>query len=301
MTIVRMAQGSPEWHEHRRKYRNASETPVVLGVSPWKTPYQLWQLKLGLIEQEVSLAMQRGTELEPVARAAYEKRTGRIMQALVVVDGEYSASLDAMTLGGERIAEIKCPVKGKESTLWKMVEIGQLPEHYQWQVEHQLMVTKAAVADVFVFDGADGVLLEVAPDAGSWPRIHEAWDKFAAFIASKTAPPLSDRDTRIRDDPDWLSAAAAYLELRAAHDELGTKLDDAKTRLVGLASHAKEQGGGTSVTRVWKRGNVDFKRVPQLSGVDLDAYRGAAKEEVRVVVQRVAATLVDGRPRLPSP
>ena len=54
MKIVRMAQGSPEWHEHRRAYRNASETAIVLGLSPWTTPYQLWQLKLGLVEQEVN-------------------------------------------------------------------------------------------------------------------------------------------------------------------------------------------------------------------------------------------------------
>src|SRR6266568_838753 len=96
-TIVRMAQGSPEWHEHRRRYRNASETPAVMGISPWVTPYQLWQLKLGLIKQAVTPAMRHGAELEPVARAAYEKRTGRIMQPLVVVDAEYSASLDGQT------------------------------------------------------------------------------------------------------------------------------------------------------------------------------------------------------------
>src|SRR5207249_3919639 len=135
---------------------------------PWTTPYQLWQLKLGLIEQEVNPAMQRGTELEPVARAAYEKQTGRVMQPLVVVDGEYSASLDGMTLGGERIVEIKAPFKGRDSTLWKTVEGGRVPECYQWQVQHQLLVTGAALADVFVFDGTDGVLLEVAPAPETW-------------------------------------------------------------------------------------------------------------------------------------
>jgi hypothetical protein len=41
-TICRLVQSSAEWHEHRRKHRNASETPIVLGVSPWRTPYQLW-------------------------------------------------------------------------------------------------------------------------------------------------------------------------------------------------------------------------------------------------------------------
>ncbi len=283
-SIVRMAQGSAEWHEHRRKYRNASETSVVLNLSPWTTAYQLWQLKLGLITQEVTPAMQRGTELEPVARAAYERQTGRVMQPLVVVDGEYSASLDGMTLSGERIVEIKNPVKGRDSTLWKTVEAGQLPEHYQWQVEHQLMVTKAALADVFVFDGTNGVLLEVVPDESRWSRIHAAWDEFARFVTEAQAPPLTDRDTRIRDDPEWLSAAAAYLELRASHDELSTKLDEAKSQLLGLVSHAKEEGGGLAVTRLWRRGNIDYKRVPALAGIDLETYRSAPRQETRVTI-----------------
>ena len=75
--IVKLVQGSAEWHEHRRNHRNASETPAVLGVSPWMTPYQLWQIKLGLVEPEVTLAMLHGTQLEPQARAAYEALTGQ--------------------------------------------------------------------------------------------------------------------------------------------------------------------------------------------------------------------------------
>ena len=282
--IVRLTQGSPEWHEHRSHFRNASETPAVLGLSPFQTPYQLWQLKLGLVKVTVTPAMQRGTDLEPAARAAYERQTGRIMQPLVVVDGEYGASLDGWTLARDRILEIKCPLKGRESALWKTVEAGRLPEHYQWQVEHQLMVTNAEVADVYVFDGSEGIMLQVAPDPSTWPRICEAWDAFALCLATGQAPPLSDRDAKVRDDPEWLAAATAYLELRAAYDVLGTKLDEAKSRVVDLTTHAKEQGGGVSITRLWKRGNVDYKKVPELQGVDLEQYRSVGREEMRITV-----------------
>jgi putative phage-type endonuclease len=283
-TIVKLVQGSAEWHEHRRKYRNASETPAVMGVSPWQTPYQLWQHKLGLIEAEVTPAMLRGMELEPAARAAYEARTGLVMQPLVVLDGEYSASLDGLTLAGERLVEIKCPVRGRDSTLWKTIEAGRLPEYYGWQVQHQLMVTKADVADVFVFDGADGILFPIAPNPPSWSQICAAWDNFMQNVREGQSPPLTDRDVRRRDDPEWLSAAAAYLEAKRALDASTTTLDEAKSRLVGLTSHAREQGGGLSVTRLWKRGNVEYKRVPELAGVDLEQYRGAAREEVRILI-----------------
>lgn len=31
--IAKLVQGTAEWHEHRKLYRNASETPAVMGVS----------------------------------------------------------------------------------------------------------------------------------------------------------------------------------------------------------------------------------------------------------------------------
>jgi putative phage-type endonuclease len=286
MKIVRMVQGSPEWHEHRRKYRNASETSVVMSVSPFQTPYQLWQLKLGLIEHDVTPAMRHGSEMEPVARAAFERRTGLVIQPLVVIDGEYSASLDGMTLRGERVVEIKCPVKGRDSTLWKTVETGLLPEYYQLQVQHQLLVTNADVADVYVFDGTDGVLLEIAPQPETWPRIHEAWDRFMGFVAKSEPPPLTERDVRLRDDAEWAEAAQAYIEARRAADAVQKTLEDAKGRLIALTSHSSEAGRGVTVTRYWKLGSIDYKKVPELAGIDLEQYRGCEREETRVAVLR---------------
>lgn len=37
-----------------------------------------------------------------------------------------------------------------------------------------------------------------------------------------------------------------------------------------------------SVTRFWKKGAVDYKKVPALKGVDLEAYRKESRLEVRV-------------------
>jgi hypothetical protein len=37
-----------------------------------------------------------------------------------------------------------------------------------------------------------------------------------------------------------------------------------------------------SVTQFWKRGAVDYKKIPVLKGVDLEAYRKESRMEVRV-------------------
>src|SRR5882757_5708555 len=52
-------------------------------------------------DRKVTAPMHRGTELEPAARAAYELQTGNLMEALVMQDGDYSASLDGITLRSE--------------------------------------------------------------------------------------------------------------------------------------------------------------------------------------------------------
>ena len=101
--LVKLVQGSPEWHAHRAKYRNASETPAVLGVSPYTTAYQLWQHRTGRVTPQITSAMTHGTATEPVARLMYETLTGNVMQPLVLVDGEHSASLDGITLRGDLI------------------------------------------------------------------------------------------------------------------------------------------------------------------------------------------------------
>jgi len=38
------------------------------------------------------------------------------------------------------------------------------------------------------------------------------------------------------------------------------------------------------VSRYWKTGAIDYKKVPELVGVNLEQYRGARREEVRVSV-----------------
>lgn len=284
-TILKLVQGSPEWLAHRLKYRNASETPAVLGISPWVTAYQLWMERTGRAQVQVNAAMRRGSELEPVARAAYEKLTGHVMEPLVLVEGEYSASLDGITLAGDLVLEIKCPWKGRASQLWQAAEAKELPENYSWQVEHQLMVSGAALAHVYVFDGTEGVLVEQTPQPARWETIRRDWDAFMRFIAEDTAPPLCERDTRKREDDSWRSAAEAYLRAKQQAEHSAAAADEAKAALVALTSHPSESGAGVSVTQFWKKGAVDYKKVPQLKGVDLEPYRKESRMEVRVTTE----------------
>lgn len=282
--IILVPQGSPEWLEYRRLRRNASESAAVLGVSPWVTPYQLWLAKTGRFGQPVTQAMQRGLELEPVARAAYEEQTGLVMEPLVMEDGAYSASLDGLTLEGDLLLEIKCPLRGTRSDLWQDVSQGEVPEHYLVQVQHQLMVTGAEIAHLWVFDGSKGVLAEITPDEELMRRIRQGWGEFQGYLDRDAPPPLVEGDTRIRSDAAWTTAAQVYTDAKAKAEAVAAELEQARQALIGLAEHPREQGAGVTVTRYWKAGNVDYKEVPQLQGVDLEPFRKKGGEEVRVTI-----------------
>ena len=282
--LYKLIQGTPEWHEHRAKYRNASETAAVMGVSPWQTPYELWLVKTCRKFTAETDAMRHGTATEPAARAAFELESGLIMQPLVMVDGDYSASLDGITLAGDTIVEVKCPYKGQTSELWQTVHAGSVPAHYMLQVQHQLLVSKAKISYLWVYDGNEGIGIIIEPDAETFEQIKAAWESFQLYLDNDTPPPLTDQDTLTRSDALWQQAAAEYLSCKATCDVAQTKADEAKSRLVALTAHSRETGYGVSVTRYWKIGNVDYKKVPELVGVNLAPYRGKMREEVRVTL-----------------
>ncbi|MBK9440817.1 MAG: YqaJ viral recombinase family protein [Comamonadaceae bacterium] len=283
-TVVQLKQGSQAWLDYRRTMRNASETAAVLGVSPWCTPYQLWLLKTGRAETKVTAAMQHGTDMEATAREAYERVTGIVMQPLVMRDGPYSASLDGCALDGDLILEIKCPYKGQASALWNDAVAGRTPEYYMLQVMHQLMVSGATFAHLYVFDGANAQLLEIQRDESVMQRIRDGWDAFQVYLDTDTPPPLTDADVVQRDDAGWVAAAAAFTSAKLAADLADQAVATARDALVAPAKHPKEQGAGVSVTRYWKAGAVNYKAVPELKGVNLEKFRGKLREEVRVTV-----------------
>ncbi len=199
--------------------------------------------------------------------------------------GDYSASLDGMTLEGDLVLEIKCPVRGIRSDLWQGALDGQVPMHYRIQVQHQFMVSGARTAHLWVFDGTRGVLVIIERDEALMEAIKMAWDGFQPHLDGDTPPALSEADTRVRTDQVWQEAAQRYSELKRQADAVVEQLEQARQALLALAEHTKESGAGVAVSRYWKQGNVEYKRIPALQGLDLSPYRGKARQEVRVNVE----------------
>jgi len=146
------------------------------------------------------------------------------------------------------------------------------------------MVSGAELAHLYVFDGTEGRLLVVRPEPSEWERIRTEWAVFAKHLTTDKAPPISERDTLLRGDAEWAQRAAAYAAAKKLADDAASALEAARAALVGLTQHSSESGAGVTVTRYWKAGNVDYKEVQELRGVDLEQYRGSPRLETRVSV-----------------
>ena len=189
--------------------------------------------------------------------------------------------MDRVKLTHGRIAGLVCPT-GKTQAFLRDTEVPKLAVRVQ--VQHQLMVSGAAQAHLWVFDGQQGLLHVVEQDPEAPVRIRAAWDEFSKYLVADTPPPLAEGDSRQRGDADWHQAAMAYLEAKREAEAAAARVEATRELLTALATHPKETGAGVTVTRFWKAGSVDYKKVVELEGVDLERYRAKAREEVRVSV-----------------
>lgn len=93
-------------------------------------------------------AMRRGTELEPVARAAYECHTGELVTEVAWVQ---HPSLDFCGVspdgyvGAEGMVELKCPTSEHKHV--EALRCGAHADEYRWQLLGQLWVCERAWVD----------------------------------------------------------------------------------------------------------------------------------------------------------
>jgi putative phage-type endonuclease len=293
--IELLVQGSPEWRAFRKTKIGASDAAAIMGVSPYKSAYALWEEKLGLRDEPAANpAMKRGTSLEDDARKEFERSTQHICVPQVVQHPEYEwaiASLDGLSFCGKIFIEIKCLSSEKHEAALR----GEYPEEYIPQLQHQWMCLPDAEECYYVSyhpafpEGKRLAVIEILRDDKYIKKLLEKEAAFWWSLQSFEAPKMTDRDYTFRGDVPWQEAAGIYLSPQKEIDELQARLNillsrqaQARETLIALAGQFSSMGCGVRVGKSTRKGLVDYKAIPELKGVNLDEYRKASSEVWRV-------------------
>lgn len=277
-----LVQGTEEWLEFRRNKIGASEASIIMGISPWSTPYQLWAEKLQLVEpRKKSAAMQRGIDMENEAREYFERLVDTFVLPQIVVSPEYHwmiASLDGMDIEGKTIVEIKCAGQEDHAKAIK----GNIPDKYYPQLQHQLAVCELDMAYYFSYDGENGVVLDIYRDDNYIKKLIDKERAFWNQLQELEPPELMDRDYQRREDDLWSHAAGDYLSITSAVRELEKRQEALREQLIFMSQGKNSRGGGLQVTHVARKGSIDYSQIPELEMVDLDHYRKRPCKYVKI-------------------
>jgi len=180
-----LMQGSKEWLKLRKSRITATDAAICMGLNPWKDTLQLYNEKLDIIPQEdCNAAMQRGIDMEPIAREAFEKETGYLVFPQVIVQDWQMASLDGMDLHGFVQVEIKCG--GKK--LHDMAKKKVIPAYYRCQIQHQMLMTGLEYSYYYSFNGNEGIVLVIERNDDFIEEMVVAEKQFYECLISRIPP-----------------------------------------------------------------------------------------------------------------
>lgn len=162
-TVIDCEQRTPEWHQARCGLLTGSRASDAIdllksgGESAKRRDYRLQLVaeRLSGRPQEsgfVNAEMQRGTDLEPAARAAYEVVTGSIVLECGFVKSASCAagcSLDGYLGDFATLVSLKCP---KTATHVRYLQEQRFPIDYEPQMLHELWITGAESYHFLSFD-----------------------------------------------------------------------------------------------------------------------------------------------------
>ncbi len=268
-----LIQGSPEWKAARLKYLTASQAPVVLNLSEHQTPLQLFEEKLTgkEIDQSSKAKLFDKAHAAEAAGREWAKNNFKLnLLPLVVVSLKHPdllASLDGFD--EEKRIGFEAKLVGAEKL--KRIDSGEIGDDHLCQMQAQMEATGADQWIYFAMDdGGNAVHHTIHPDRTYGASIGLVAKTFMDNVRGGKAPEPTDRDVITVFDDRFQRLA----ELHATCEANKKEFEKLKNELLEAhKEHPRIKCGNVSITRFFQKGNVDYSKIPELKGVDLEQYR----------------------------
>lgn len=302
-------QGSQEWHAARSKGLGGSDMAAIMGLNPWKTPYQVWLEKTGRVKStEETEKMTIGKEIEDFVASQYTRITGRKTRRV----NKFKTSDLYPFIGGsvDRIFQDEehglgiLEMKNVSSESFRNTFAGGVPDYYFIQVQTYMLVFKAQIAELFVFVGGERFeVFRIARNEQVIDAIVKSAKNFWEFhIKEDIAPPAQNKeDMKImfpagKTDPnakpanedvfDWVQELAQIKREIKEREELKEKLE--LQIMQDMGEYETLVDGNDKPLVTWKsqlRTDLDKKALKE---ADPDTYKAYEKTtEHRVFLLKV--------------
>lgn len=288
--IVDLKQGSPEWLTWRKSHITGTDASCIMGDNPWKSAYMLWQEKLGFKDGPImNKAMQRGIDLEPIARSFAESSLGIEFIPVVMQHQEHEwmgASLDGLSKDGKIALEIKCPKK----EVHQMALNGSIPRYYLPQTAHVLEVSGAEKLMYFSYcpeiESDQFAIVEVLKDKSYNDLMISKEKDFFKCLSTYCPPELTENDYIEMESDEWEKLAKRYVSLKRLLTDYEKEEKETRNRLIDISGKSNAKGAGLRLSKVIRRGTVDYDAVLKHYNidVDLDQFRKPTTESWRITV-----------------
>lgn len=237
----------------RKTYLGSSDVAAILGLSPWRTPLDVYMEKIGRgtpPDPAKEAIFRRGKRLEPVVLDMLAEEYG---YEIVTRGARYrdpvhpwmAAEIDGETeIDGERVnIEVKTvhPFAAGE---WGEMETDEIPVHYAAQAMYGLMITGRQRCIFAALFGADNlVTYDLRRDEETIDGIRaKAIAFWTDHVLAKVPPePIvlddvyrllrRDSDTIVEADKDLTRLLAAYKEAKSRESAAGAKIEELKYQI----------------------------------------------------------------------
>lgn len=271
------------WLSARRRGVGASEAGAILGLSPFKTPLQVYFDKLGMMPEDERPRLKWGLRFEDVIAEAYTEETGRqvVKPERLLVHKQWPwmlASLDRQAIDGDRR-----PVELKRPSVYSAKFYGppgsdEVPRDYYLQVQQQMACSDTEVADLAALFGADDFrIFTIRRDDAVITKLAEAEREFMDRV-ERQDPPLPDFEHPTTAqllamiEPDEGKSIALPEELVAQvdlYESLGKEIDGLKKQREATQSklvHAM----GTAEKAIVADGRSLTRKIVTRAGYNVD-------------------------------
>jgi putative phage-type endonuclease len=192
------------WLAERRTGIGGSDVAAILGLSPWRTPVQVWLDKTGQAEdQPESAAMHWGNVLEEPIAQEYAASTGRGVirwpKTIRHPSLPFLANVDRLVVGWKPIIEIEDAERGLECKTAGGPFAAEpwadgVPMYYVSQCQWYMGITHLPRWDVAaLIGGSDFRIYEMAADPDLQGELHtRCLDWWQRYVLGNTPPPAVD-------------------------------------------------------------------------------------------------------------